>query len=72
MSNEELVKLAKQAGFETNHRMVWVSALAITSYLQRFANLVAESEREQCAELVETFDTSNPNLVAAAIRGRKD
>ena len=37
---------------------------------QKAAALVAAAEREACAQLVENFYTSNPNMLAAAIRAR--
>jgi len=71
MNLDDIIRMAEQAGFKTNRRMIWVAEWEITPYLQRFAALVTTAEREQCAQLVETFDTTNPNIVAAAIRSMK-
>lgn len=49
MNREELIKLAHEAGIGrmTTH------ALIERGYLQRFAQLVAATEREECAKLAQ-------------------
>jgi len=54
MTNEEIIEMAKQAGFErlgvyAQFGDDWVS---FTEDLETFAKLVAEKEREACAELI--------------------
>ena len=47
MNRDDIIRMAREAGFESHD--------AIINYpkeLQRFANLVAASEREACAELI--------------------
>ena len=57
MTNEEIIEMAKQAGFErfgVNAQFcnAWVS---FTEDLETFAKLVAEKEREACAEICDGF-----------------
>ena len=59
MSNEELLKLAEQAGFKTNHRMVWVTDWEITPYLHRFAQFVADAKESQILDLLERLHEEN-------------
>lgn len=66
MNRDDVTVLAELAGIKNDCDGIWCEA----DQLQRFARLVAKHERERCARLVETFDTSNPNLLAVAIRAR--
>ena len=57
MTNEEIIEMAKQAGFErlgvyAQFGDDWVS---FTEDLETFAKLVAEKEREACAEICDGF-----------------
>ena len=57
MTKEEMIELAKQAGFErlgvyAQFGDDWVS---FTEDLETFAKLVAEKEREACAEICDGF-----------------
>ena len=65
MTQEEIIKLAEQAGlpeFENNESQA--------SNLVAFAKLVAAKEREACAKVCEQWDASHPQRIAAAIRAR--
>lgn len=62
----DVTVLAELAGIKNDCDGIWCEA----DQLQCFAKLVAKLEREQCAQLVETFYSSNPNLLASAIRAR--
>jgi hypothetical protein len=71
MSREEIIRMAREAGFATS----WTEAAG--EALERFAALVAAAEREACAKLVESRKTEANELMdamrdmeAAAIRAR--
>ena len=63
MTREELIALAKEAD----------CAIHEIAELERFANLVAAKEREECAGICERFYAREMNAAecAAAIRARK-
>ena len=71
MTREEIIKLARETGFEQLGPDIedWV---CFTKEIERFAALVAAAEREACAKLAETYrewdDTGMG--IAAAIRER--
>lgn len=48
MSREEIIRMAREAGFQVASESWWVTE---SEALERFANLVAASEREECAEI---------------------
>ena len=56
MKNEEIIEMAKQAGFVEKDAMFRSVYLANIKDLEAFAKLVAEKEREACAKLLETTD----------------
>jgi hypothetical protein len=70
----ELIKeLAEQSGFENGHQDRYGNSLS--QELEKFANLVAEKEREACANICETLELPDwPDKVrqplAQAIRAR--
>ena len=58
MTREQIIALAREAGFEftsTNHLKLsgadWHTEEWVHEYLERFAALVAAAEREECARL---------------------
>ena len=65
MKNEDIIRMAREAGIETD----WSFDFKIR--LERFATLVAAHEREACAKVCEE---TNPRayMCAAAIRARGD
>ena len=66
MTRDEVIRMAREAGFATS----WT--VAAGEALERFAALVAKAEREACAEIAEkemrntAMLTSNPPKSAAA------
>jgi hypothetical protein len=48
MTRDEIIEMARQAGFDE-----WQSKVLFDHALEAFAKLVAEAEREACANLVE-------------------
>lgn len=66
-------ELAEQAGlaYKTPNGKYWIDAGYPDIHLERFAELVAAAEREECAKLCEEYFT--PSLgkeIATAIRAR--
>ena len=66
MTKEEMIELAKQAGFERLGHTAedWVCHL---EDIEAFAKLVAEKEREACAKLCESYFE---RVMASRIRAR--
>ena len=63
MIREEIIKLAREAGFNTAHD-VWPNEF------ERFAALVVAKEREECARVAAWILKMPENDVSAAIRER--
>ena len=61
MNNEEIIRMAREAGFIN---------LALEPKIARFAALVAAHEREACAKVCDAV--LGENNVSAAIRARGD
>ena len=82
MDREEIIRMAREAGFEVYETDVWITDGWWLEELERFASLVAAAEREACAELVvrgtdEPVQTKTLEIlrkererIAAAIRAR--
>ena len=56
MTQDEIIEMAKQAGFVEKDAMFRSVYLANIKDLEAFAKLVAEKEREACAKLLERTD----------------
>jgi hypothetical protein len=73
MTRDEVMKIARQAGAERSciNDKVWMLAMAETSF-EHFAALVAEAEREACAQVCEGRLQEGLSFegCAAAIRAR--
>jgi len=66
MDTEEIIELARQAGLDPD---LW----NYTDAFERFAKLVAEKEREICAEFVAGWTgPDGKHGCARALRGRSD
>ena len=72
MTREEIIKLAREAGFESNSLGVTYTSGWLPDLLERFAALVAAAEREACAKLFESHwrETWTDEQCSAAIRAR--
>ena len=76
MTKEEIIQMAKQAGWEMDDSLVL--ELEIVWYisqgqLETFAKLIAEKEREECANICEYYEDyakGNDNYHATLIRAR--
>ena len=62
MTKEDIIRMAREAGLFTHKE--------VQPELERFANLVAEHEREECAKVCEAQDEYGDEQYAKAIRAR--
>ena len=64
MTKDDIIKLAREAGLFTHKE--------VQPELERFANLVAAAEREECAKLCNDWPNGRDDvyLIARAIRAR--
>ena len=71
MTKEELIEMARQAGFEGCAELTWENVIC-TEELEAFAKLVAEKERKECADMIEDLENIDWNIwdCAKAIRER--
>jgi hypothetical protein len=53
VNRDDIVRMAREAGFETDSDDVWITDGYWAEELERFAALVAAAEREACALVVE-------------------
>jgi hypothetical protein len=58
MTQDEIIKMAKQAGFSS----AVGKHIALDDDLKRFAKFIASAEREACAKHVESLMTGNEHL----------
>lgn len=77
MTRDEIIKLMREAGFESNSLGVTYTSGWLPDLLERFAALVAAKEREECARLCDARYMGDNNRedmearrCAAAIRAR--
>jgi hypothetical protein len=71
MTRKDIIRMAREAELEE-----WV-IVDHWDELERFADLVAAAEREQCAAIAKDWDKDHPNTnyggcIAAAIRARSE
>jgi hypothetical protein len=69
MTQDEIIEMARQAGFFINDKLTvtspFIEDICISPMLKEFAKLVAEKEREKCAEIAKWHQD-----MAAEIRAR--
>ena len=73
MDKEEIIRMAREAGFQVYETDVWITDGWWTEELERFAALVAAAEREACAKVCDGMDHNGVMIAAdcaAAIRAR--
>jgi len=82
MNRDDVIRMAREAGFDFNSLGVTFTSGYLDDHLERFAALVAAAEREACAEGAEQIEREVFNAVgdprvsefkpkiAAAIRAR--
>ena len=81
MDREEIIRMAREAGFEVYETDVWITDGWWLEELERFAALVAAHEREACAKVCDAVQKKNEDdgawmwearNCAAAIRARNE
>lgn len=76
MNQDEIVEMARQAGFSLTHSGLVKLWLANSKDIESFAKLVADvataKEREACAKVCEKDDSMRWSGAADAIRARGD
>jgi hypothetical protein len=67
MTQDEIMKMAREAGLHIATDVNWMPIVGL-EYAERFAKLVAEHEREACANVAE--EGLIGHTIAKAIRAR--
>ena len=76
MTKEEIIEMAKEAGWEMDDSLVLEPEIVwyiSQGQLETFAKLIAEKEREECANICEYYEDyakGNDNYHATLIRAR--
>ena len=73
MDRDDIIRMAREAGFEVYGTDVWITDGWWLEELERFAALVAAAEREACAKAVEDYCGAWDDegyALATAIRAR--
>jgi hypothetical protein len=74
MTQDEIIKMAKQAGARRSSNSDEYGVMKITyCELEAFAKMVAEKEREECAKIADEWSVSYPHpskTIAELIRAR--
>jgi hypothetical protein len=63
MNHEDIIKMAQKAGFEGCAELTWEDVIC-TEELVAFAKLVAQHEREACADMVNKYIKETDNMEA--------
>jgi hypothetical protein len=69
MTKDEIIELARQAGLHIATDVNWMPIIGL-EYLERFAKLVAEAERDACAKIADELQLDYAHDVAMEIRAR--
>ena len=71
MTRDDIIRMAREADPLTEDGWLYRIAMLTPETLERFATLVAQAEREECAKVCEGMHIlTSPPHVAAAIRAR--
>jgi len=71
MTQDEMIGLARQAGFAEPERIISTDTVRCVPDLAYFAELVAKKEREACAKIAEEWAVAYPHpsrTIAVTIR----
>jgi len=71
MTQDEMIELARQAGFAEPERIISTDTVRCVPDLAYFAELVAKKEREACAKIAEEWAVAYPHpsrTIAVTIR----
>ena len=64
MTKDDIIRMAREAGFEFNSLGGTYTNGSLSENLERFAKLVAAAEREACAKVCETLWNTPDNGMA--------
>ena len=70
MARDDIIRMARKAGVFIDKFDIDVMSEVDLDTLERFANLIAADEREECAKVVEGYSTNWGRFYAWAIRAR--
>lgn len=70
MTNDEIIRLAREAGGIPIHKQPKEVAVVGNEAVERFAALVAAAEREECAKIADSRMPGQRSHTAEAIRAR--
>lgn len=70
MNRDDIIQMAREAGFEFNSLGGTHTSGKLDEHLERFAALVAAAEREECAKVCDKHWDDNGQHCANAIRAR--
>tara|TARA_R110000868_G_scaffold407212_1_gene688435 strand:+ start:268 stop:501 length:234 start_codon:yes stop_codon:yes gene_type:complete len=74
MTRDDIISMAREAGFESNSLGMTYTSGSLLDLLERFSELVAAAEREACAKVCEPQEQHDDPLtawkIAGAIRAR--
>lgn len=73
MTRDDIIRMAHEAGLHLATDVKWMPIIGL-EYAEKFAALVAEAEREECAKVCDAlgdeYADANPAECAEAIRAR--
>lgn len=70
MTQDEIIEMARQAGFDCYREEITWDDVICTEELEAFAKLVAEKEREACANMLDHILAEGGGTYGDAIRAR--
>ena len=56
MKRDDIIRMAREAGFNTDHDLICIEGWEISPYMQRFAALVAAEKDREIAELLKALE----------------
>jgi hypothetical protein len=72
MTKKEIIEMAHKSGLHLATDVNWMPIIGL-EYLEKFSKLVAEKEREQCAQIADEWVLAYPHpskVIAEQIRAR--
>jgi len=73
MNDEEIIEMAHKSGLHIATDVNWMPIIGL-EYLEKFAKLVAEKEREECAKIADSYadglERNYSEIIADKIRAR--
>jgi hypothetical protein len=70
MNREDIIRMARGAGFEQNSLGMTYTSGTLPELLERFAALIAAAEREACAKVCEILGAEDDSFYAEFSRAK--